>query len=252
MSRVMALTCSLVTLSTMTTSVMAQPAIWESNYGSSLFLSGSDDDAEMVSLSFAFSYGGVTTNNLYVGTNGGIGVGGIGEADDYPSGDEFLFTSDPMLAVFWSDLDLSDIGEVYFNDFGNRAVITWDGVGSYQNANIPFTFQAQVFDNGTIIFGYNGIPEINDSNLDTNVHVGLTPGNLTDWPSTVDYSSAPFHVAGQTILELWEYDAGVAFDLDMMNVIFRPDGLGGYTVTVPVPATTALLGIIGLAGRRRR
>lgn len=231
---------------------LAQPAIWETDYGVSLGLDGEDDDSTDVLLSFDFSYAGVTTNSLYVGTNGGIGVGGLGEADDYPSGNEFLFTSDPMLAVFWSDMDLSSIGEIYFNDFGNRAVITWDGIGSYQDDLLPFTFQAQVFDNGKIIFGYNGIPDINDSNLDTNVHVGLTPGGLSDWPTQVDYSAAPFHVDGSTVLELWEYDAGVAFDLDMMNVIFTPDGAGGYFVTIPAPSTLAIVGLLGISARRRR
>ncbi len=230
---------------------LAAPAIWETNYGSELTdLTGSDDVAEMVTISFDFEYAGVVYNDMYVGTNGGVGLGGVGEADDYPSGDEFLFTSSPILAPFWSDLDLSRHGNVYFNDFGDRAVFTWDGVGTYEDDRSSNTFQLQIYSNGKIVFGYNGIEHNTSSYFDTDIHIGMTEGGLVNWPAEVDYTAAPF-AAGPTVLELFGYDDD-DLDLDYTNIIFRPDGNGGYTISVPAPGTAGLFVLGAVAMRRRR
>ena len=52
---------------------------------------------------------------------------------------------------------------VYTANFGDRAVITWNNVGSAANELAPFLFQAQLIDDGTIIFGYNGAEDWNAS-----------------------------------------------------------------------------------------
>lgn len=234
-----------------TSAAFAQPAIWETNFGAELAgLTSEDDAVEMVSLSFGFAFDGGSFTELHVGTNGGIGIGGVGEADEYPSGDEFINTDSPMMAPFWSDLDLQAMGTVHFNDFGNRAVITWNGVGSFENETAPNTFQVQVFDSGKIVFGYDGIQANTADFFDETIHVGLTQGNLSDFPVDVDYSSSPFH-SPSTVLERFEQDVD-ALDLDQTNIIFTPDGTGGYRVTVPAPGAAVVLGLGAIAMGRRR
>lgn len=235
-----------------TGSVEAAPLIWESDFGDELSdLTGEDDAAEEVELSFLFSYAGSSYDTFYVGTNGGVALGDLGEADDYPSGDEFIETSDPMLAPFWSDMSLSSMGTVWFNDFGDRAVFTWDEIGTFQNTDAPFTFQLQILESGQIIFGYNGISEITAEFIDTDVHVGLTEGNLNEFPSEVDYSSDSPFFTDDSVLELFEYDKET-FVLDGQNVIFTPQEEGGYRVDIPEPTTLLILGFGGLLSARRR
>jgi hypothetical protein len=207
---------------------VAQPPRWEADLGSELTdLTGRDDTAQEVPLSFSFPYDEGSYQTLYVGTNGGIGLGALGEADDYPSGNEFQETYCPMVAPFWSDMDLSSIGRVMFSDFTDRAVITWDAVGTYQAKTLPFTFQAQLLNSGEIVFGYNDIPGVGGAMIDTDVHVGLTVGNLPTFPPEIDYSSAPFP-SGPTVLEVFE--VGNWFDFDQSNIVFTPEP-GGYAVT---------------------
>ncbi len=225
--------------------------LWESNYGSELFdLRGRDDAAQQVAIGFDFSFAGLVTRNLWVGTNGGIGVGGLGEANDYPSGNEFLFTDSPMISPFWSDLSLTGQGRVYFNDFGDRAVITWVGVGSYAEPFTSNTFQVQIDNTGEIVFGYAGLERNIASNFDTDIHVGLTTGGLSSWPNEVDYTAdTPVHT-GATVLELFGYDDD-DLDIDFTNIIFEPDGAGGYFVSVPAPGGAGVL-LLGLGAARRR
>jgi len=229
----------------------AAPPIWETDFGSDLSdVTGEDDSAEMVTLSFNFAYAGNSYTDIYMGSNGGVGLGGVGEADDYPSGSEFINTVDPMIAVLWSDMDLSDEGTAYFNDFGDRAVFTWDSIGSYEDSSSSNTFQLQLFDDGTIIFGYNGIEDNTSSYFDTDIHIGLSEGNLDNFPDEVDFTAGDFST-GATILEIFGYDDD-DFDLDGTNIIFTPDGTGGYTVAVPTPGALSLLAVGGLVATRRR
>lgn len=231
---------------------LSDPTIWESDFGIELSdLTGEDDEAEMVTLSFDFAFAGINYTELYVGTNGGVALGDLGEADDYPSGDEFFDTTAPMISTFWSDMDLGSNGGVYFNDFGDRAVFTWDGIGSYEDDSTSNSFQLQLFDNGKIIFGYNGIEDNNSDNFDADIHIGLTEGND---PSVdeVDYSDGGPFSTGASVLELFGYDDS-DFDLDQSNIIFMPNiGAPGYTVTVPTPGAVSLLALGGLVATRRR
>ena len=214
----------------------AEPPIWESDFSAELAtLTGADDQAEEVTLSFSFPYGSNRYSSIFAGTNGAVALGGEGEACDYPSGDELIETDAPMLAPFWSDMDLDVMGMVFFNDFGDRAVFTWDEIGSFANETAPFTFQLQIHDDGTIIFGYNGISEINDVNIGTDVHVGLTEGNLVAFPREVDYTAdAPFRTKIPNVLELFNYDPAEVFDLDMENIVFTPQN-DGYLVALGQP-----------------
>jgi hypothetical protein len=126
----------------------------------------------------------------------------------------------------------------------------WDAIGSYENEFAPYTFQLQLLADGTIIFGYYGISELSEANLDTLVHVGLTEGNLADYPTEVDYAADSPFTTGDSVLQRFDYETPQAFGLDGMNVVFTPLAEGGYEVTTVVPAPPALA-LAGVAGRRR-
>ena len=251
----------------------ADPPIWESNFGKALTdLNGKDDFSQTVTLSFSFPFAGSTYDTFSVSTNGGIAFG-MDLPVDYDAWNveefatDFLSYGGPVLYPFETDLDQTKMGTVYFNDFGDRAVFTWDQVGSFQNPLAPFTFQVQVHTTGEIVFGYNGLPEDLIADLGPGIVVGLTSGDGPKDPGAVDYSAdAPFR-AGTTIYEVWccnspglchvlDGQRNSAFDLDQMNVAFTPVGGAGFDVTkLPEPDAPALmgaaLGTLALLVRRR-
>lgn len=230
---------------------IADPTIWESDFGIELSdLTGVDDGAAEVELSFQFAFAGMDYEDLYIGTNGAVALGSLGFADDYPSGDEFQETDAPMISTFWSDMNLEEHGTIHFHDFGDRAVITWLEIGTYENEDTENTFQLQLFADGKIIFGYNGIVDNTSSNFDEDIHIGLTEGNFPSIDE-VNFSDEGQFSTGSSVLELFGYDDS-DFDLDQTNIIFTPDGAGGYTVGVPAPGAMGMLVLGGLVGVRRR
>jgi len=102
-------------------SVMATPAIWEASFGSELTdLTGEDDVETDVGLSFLFPFAGSTYTDISVSTNGLIGLGGGADPTCCPTEDDLFDEDQPTIAPFWSDMNLEDMGEVAFNEFGDR------------------------------------------------------------------------------------------------------------------------------------
>lgn len=265
----------------------AQPPIWESNFGPAIAsLTGEDDATESVSLSFSFPYDGVGYTAVFVGTNGCIQLGSLGtdgdiDYDHWAYFEEFYDDAAPEICPINSDWDLDTNGTIHFNDFGNRAVFTWNEVGTYENEEALASFQVQIEQSGRIVFGYNGILDgpgedlIDD--MSEGLVVGITSSNGVD-PGPSDLTGGPF-IAGGTVYERWCYDAAnscsegggssrskiagepkvrrlpgssptggglpgpinTAFDLDQTNVIFA-----GRASVIEVPALDGV-GLAGLA-----
>lgn len=256
--------------------VFAQPAIWESDFGPALAdLTGEDDGTTSVVLSFIFPYDGVGFTTVWVGTNGCVQLGTLGtdENIDYDHWSYFEeFVDDggaPELCAFNADLNLEETGTIHFHDFGDRAVFTWNEVGTYQSPDVPLSFQIQMEASGRVVFGYNGMFDGVDEDplddLDTGIVVGITSSDGVN-PGPSDLTNSPFP-AGGTTYQAWCYDEanscgysstemklakvdGVkppaapqggpsipgptnsSFDLDQSNVIFEP-GLAQSVVEVP-------------------
>lgn len=261
------------------------PPLWEPMFGSELTdLTGVDDgETNAVPLSFLFPFAGGNYMDIFVGTNGGLQLGSLGSDDeiDYDLWNDFdEFNDDwaPILCPLCTDLDLHQMGMVFFNDFGNRAVVTWDGVGSYENKFAPFTFQTQLFDNGQILMSWYGIPLDLQSDLSEGIIVGISESNNVDPGHNHFLTDTPFS-GSTTIYEIWCYDdigfcgnidgdqenPTNGFPLDGKTLRFTPYMMNasyGYDVDllmaqgpapVPEPATMVLLstGIVGLIGYRR-
>ncbi len=266
-----------------TVNAQAAPFWWETNFGSELTNLTAEDDEETgaVSLSFLFPFAGTSYSDIYVGNNGGLQLGSLGDDDDidydiWEDFGEFLDDAAPSIHAFNTDLDLDEMGMVFFNDFGDHAVITWDEVGSFENEFAPFTFQIQLLDNGKIFMAWNGIPTDLQTDLDEGIIVGITPGDHESDPGTSHFlTDAPFS-GGTTIYEIWCYDTigdcdnidgdqenpTTGFPLDGKTLMFTPNNLNGYDVAfhvpqgpapVPEPGTILLLttGLVGLVGYRR-
>ncbi len=227
----------------------AAPPIWESDLGAALSdLTGEDDNFTEVSLSFPFVFEDTSYSNVIVGTNGGIQLGEDGDDDDidydYWEDDYFDDFNDdggfPVILPFGTDVDLSATGTIHFNDFGDRAVFTWNEVGTNEEEEHLSTFQIQLLADGRIIFSYNGIldglGEDLVGSLGAGILVGIS-GSTGVFPGPSDLSASP-STATDTIYELWQGDEdplNSLFDLDMTSVCFVPQPGGGFSVECEEP-----------------
>lgn len=240
MKRTVTLAATLLLLF-LTRSEAGQPPMWETDFGAEITgLTGDDDDYEEVTLSFPFPFGGSTYTSVWVGTNGGIQLDDLGTDGDIDydywnhQSDFYDDGSYPVIVPFNTDIDLSSAGTIHFKDFGNRAVITWNEVGTDKREEHLSTFQIQLFSDGRIYFSYNGVldgpgEDLLDS-LGEGILVGISGSTGSD-PGTVDLSN-PQSTAGDTIYEIWNLadpPANTLFDLDMKTLCFTPKAGGGFT-----------------------
>jgi hypothetical protein len=264
----------------------ALPPIWESEFGERLVaVSDSDDGLENVDLSFAFPFAGSMHTTIAVNADGGIGLG----TDVYVEHDlwkvlvfepEFTDLGQASLAIFTTDLNPEFSGEIFFNDFGDRAVVTWVLVASYEysSTGVPFiaTIQAQLRHDGTSVYAYREFLGDPLAGLGHGVVVGLSEGAGAPPPGSLDLTEGPGAVDSTTIYEIWCDDEdpqgdpaesacfepgrpnNSGFDLELASLVFTPSGDAGFVVTsVPEPASglagaAALATLVALARRARR
>ncbi len=234
----------------------AEPAIWEPDFGAELLtLSGADDSAENVVLGFEFPMLGETYTVVSVNNNGGVALGNDpGQAlviqwhhwhrNSFQL--DFTAVGFPSLVAFNTDLDQTSTGVVYFNDLGDRAVFTWDGVGTNRTPGAPFiTFQIHLFADGRFAYAYQGIEGDLIADLDEGIVVGFSDGSGAPPSGSVDFTASPMSVLATTY-EIWCYnedpagdpaasncyepgrDNNAGFDLDQeQTLLFEPDATGG-------------------------
>ncbi len=244
--------CLAILLPTMAT---AAPAGWDPLFGQPLgILTGQDEAEQNVALSFAFPFAHANYSSIWVSTNGHVNLGATANNPCCATVPTLLNSTAPLLAPFYTDLDLIDQGTVFFKDAGTRAIFTWDHVGSYASPRSPFSFQLQLDANGTIAFSYFGISNT-ASTLDGDLLVGFSPGNGAVNPGGSNFSFAPFSFSGSTIFQ--DFALGQSpFNLDNRTIRFTPAD-GGFAVSqVPEPGSLLLLaaGLLGIGlwrGARR-
>ena len=255
--------------------VSTQPQEWETRIGTTVdgqALDNRDDATTGITLNFgtmSFPFAGTLytgVNLLNIASNGFISLGGSnGDGCNGFScqGDaqELIASIFPRIAPFWTDLNPGfEGGDVFINRFDedidptdiDRIVITFaTGYHDCDANECHVLVQVQLLDNGTIIFGYNGIDlrnAANDANDDVLVGISPAGGGITDPGSTDITTRAPFHSAEPTIYELFESASAPPVDLDGGNVIFTPDGNGGFDVTAPGISGTSIDNLGGGGG----
>ena len=95
---------------------------------------------------------------------------------------------------------------------------------------------------GTIIFGYNGIVQTN-SQL-SSILVGVSPGNNAADPGSTNLNGKSSFDTGteSTVYQLFVASSPPPIDLDGGNVVFEPNGLGGFVVSTPGSGSGGLSG----------
>jgi hypothetical protein len=208
-------------------------AKFETNFGT--YLTNCDDCFFLRTLPFTFRFFGVNYNSTYVGSNGyfTFNQGDSTYIESLPA-----FTSLPRISAFFDDLygARSTVGAVYVNDqIPGRFIVTHDRVPHF-NALGMNTIQIQLYQDGRIVFAYNGITSLNTGTI-----TGLTPGPGAPFQQ-VDFSAnRNFDIPSGTAV--YEYfTAASLFDLDHGFIVFTPNSNGGYNVrtilpTVPAPSS---------------
>ena len=239
-------------------SSLAHPPIWDPHYGPNTGLVGDDDYIEMT-LGFMFPFEGTDYDTVSINTNGGIslGIGNVFAGDPYVDYDiwydtefenDFTYFGNPVILAFATDMTndgFNATGTIHFKTDTTSAVITWANMPSYQDDSVPFiNFQVTLAADGTITLGYDAILGYLVDGLSEGIVVGVSNGLGDVPPGSSDLSGGVnIDVTAMTAYEIWCYDeaapGGVCFDqsgrpdnsgfdLELRNVIFTPNALGGF------------------------
>ena len=154
-------------------------ATFITNYGTAVI--NCDDCNFPVTLPFTFPYYGQNQTSLYVGSNGYLT---FGTPDNQYTESLPAFQQYPRISIFFDDLDTRCTpSTIYANStIPGKFVVTFDRVLHYSCAPGQNTMQIQLFQDGRIIFAFNGMSSLNTGSI-----TGLNPGPNTN-SQAVDYS----------------------------------------------------------------
>ena len=122
--------------------------------GTDIGLTGDDQTTPPIALGFNFPLYGTLFSSINVCSNGWLSF--TSNATSY-SNQPLPGAGGPanLVAPFWDDLNPSLGGHVYFQTFGNSAIIQWDNVPHYTGSGSgTYTFQAILDSSGTITYQY--------------------------------------------------------------------------------------------------
>ena len=121
--------------------------------GTAVAATGDDSTSPAIPLGFSFPFYGTFFNSIRVASNGFLSFTSTSTAyQNQPLPNSGA--PDNLVAPFWDDLDPGGATHVYFQSFGNRAVIEWTGMPRYQETGSALTFQAILDSSGAITYQY--------------------------------------------------------------------------------------------------
>jgi hypothetical protein len=212
-------------------------------------LSQTDDDQDLFTLPFTLPYPGGSTGSIRICSNGFISAGDNGVVYT-PSTSAFL-AGQPRWAPCWRDLTPSGSNNVYAQNVGGVAYVTWLNVNNYGQANTPNTFQVQFHPNGDVHIVYQTMTPSGTSYL-----VGWTPGGGAQDPGSRNLSAdivTGFSVCGTDSLGIAMTSSArpvlnTALNLQITNL--PASTLGGVMVLSPnsVPGGIDLTFVLDMPG----
>ncbi|MCZ6765800.1 MAG: hypothetical protein O7D32_02590 [bacterium] len=157
--------------------VSSEAAAWDPAFGTNLFLG--DDQSVPLAINFTFTYYGVGHTQVYVSSNGAVGL----SADPNPSGffdnDDFFNTA-PKIAAYFMDLNPAASGSVHYRADPDKSIVTWNNVVEF-GTGITNSLQLVLYDTGVIDVRFNGITStsaINGLPIAHGTHPGGSGPNL--------------------------------------------------------------------------
>lgn len=123
-----------------------------SGTGTKLAVSGDDSTSAPVLLDFNMPFYGTLFNSFRACTNGWLSF--TSSATSY-SNQPLPNSGAPenVIAVFWDDLNVTASAGIYYQSFGNSAIVQWNNVPRYSGAG-TYTFQAILEASGAITLQY--------------------------------------------------------------------------------------------------
>jgi subtilisin family serine protease len=156
-----------------------------SGTGTMALSSGDDSNVGPFPIGFPFSYYGVEYNSFRICSNGFLSFTSSSTAySNQPLPNAGAPAN--MVAPFWDDLNLTASGEVYYESDGSRLIVQWNNAAHYDSGS-PYTFQAILNADGSIVFQYLTV-----GSPDNSATVGIQNASGTDALQVV-YNTAYAH-----------------------------------------------------------
>ncbi|MFM1874029.1 MAG: hypothetical protein RL398_3451 [Planctomycetota bacterium] len=194
--------------------------------GTATNLNLGDDTTTSVTLSGAFPYPGGSTSTLEVCSNGFVSAA-AGNGTSYTPAPAAMLGRPHASWNVWRDFICNATGNVWFEEVGGIAYITWNGVVGYQGqvaGTVPSTFQLQ-FDiaQGHVDFVFLSMDTVSVSGWAGGEGwvVGYSPAGASRDPGGIDLSAV---VPGTLVLE--------GQDLNPLALSASARPIGGTTITL--------------------
>ncbi|MEM1054392.1 MAG: M36 family metallopeptidase [Bacteroidota bacterium] len=145
-----------------------------SSTGTSVSL-GDDTGSSAIPLPFTFRFYGQEKSSVYIASNGFLtftNAGMVGSASYNNTNMPNASAPSDMIAMLWDDLIPPTAGTIHYQDMGDgRFIVQFTGVPHWNNSAEVNTFQAILYDDGTILLQYL---DLNDDASNPNSHtVGI-------------------------------------------------------------------------------
>jgi len=177
------------------------PMTFDTSFGQDL--RAGDDTNHLIQFTpgFSFPFFGTVWQDVWIRSNGNVTFGSIGNPSAFDPLDFYLDL--PMIAAFFTDLDPSRRGQVFYKQEQNRFIVTWVDVTEFGGFNSN-TIQLTLHSDGAFGITYNGV-DTKLPYLDIPITIGFNNGRPRPDLELVNLSQAP--ISGGTRDALFEiYD----------------------------------------------
>jgi hypothetical protein len=159
------------------------------------FLNGTDDATFSWGLSPSFNFYGTVYSTVHVSSNGLMSFTGPNSNFSNTSLTSAGSTLNlPTIAVLWDDWQFFQGGAdaVYAQNFADRSVFQWNIAHGFSSSPSSVTFQAILFNDGTIRFNYADVisGDGRDNGASATIGVRNSDGDFTQWSFNDDSISS--------------------------------------------------------------